>query len=191
MVVLDKWCCCLSLRTGTLVIGWLGLMGSISDLVYLICDFPDMGITPPDSINKETFDHVMRSMSSSFIGTEIIGILMNIALLYAVNSNKKLMLLPWLITKGLGISVASLFFFLGGIACFFVENMTGLGSLLLTVGVLTCGIYLYIWLCVLSLYQRLSEEEIMNLRHNNEEAGVMATNRIDMSPPAYSKLQNV
>ncbi|XP_077291096.1 uncharacterized protein LOC143914676 [Arctopsyche grandis] len=190
MVVLDKCCCCFSLKNGILCIIWFCLFENIINLSSLIFEYSNLRTYKfEDNLNKEVFNEAFTPVFSLVVATEVIDIITGAVLLYGVYSKKKLMLLPWLVNNGLGIIFITLSILIGSIVCFLIKDMASYGFSLLFMGIFVCGIYIYIWLCVFSFYQKLKEDSVITGRRDGE-VEPMVSERFEMTPPAYSRLQN-
>ncbi|XP_077291304.1 uncharacterized protein LOC143914817 [Arctopsyche grandis] len=176
MALFNKFCGCFGLQTGSVIIGWLGLVVSI--LVFLHSAF--------------TFSYFYSNGYIYVISWELSFVILTLlsqgALIYAALKNTKLMLVPWLLTVGLGILLFAAYLAEKAISSFRYPDV--IESILMVID----GLFLYFWLCVFSFYQKIKENEVSKLECQNEGAELQEISSAPISdekpPPDYSEYEN-
>ncbi|XP_077291299.1 uncharacterized protein LOC143914816 isoform X2 [Arctopsyche grandis] len=171
MPIFDK-CCCFSLRTGNLIIGWLGL-------VFFIC----FGFSYKKGMSFRWGVHMCIS---------VIGSITSASLIYAAVKTSKLMTIPWLLTVFL-----TLLYLIPTQLCLWYEIYLPKDMrefffihLLLVITSIAVVVLIFSWLLVLSLYQQIRIKERSNLQLQN--AGIplqtlpSSSSEVGDSLPNYS-----
>ncbi|XP_055920981.1 uncharacterized protein LOC129952433 [Eupeodes corollae] len=147
-------CCCMSLRTAGLVLGWLGLAISaitISSTMNHLSRYDpedDEYESPSKAETIQTLRCDIIFLSISVLNVLITGLLIN-----GITSNKHRFLLPWLIVKGLGLLVIiPLGFLILAGSTLTAEPIQIVASLLL---LLIIGFCCLCWMAVYSLYKEI------------------------------------
>ncbi|XP_077291295.1 uncharacterized protein LOC143914815 isoform X1 [Arctopsyche grandis] len=164
MPLFEKFCCCMKLRTGGIVIGVLGLAFCVLTFLLALVIFE---LAPHDKNGK--------IWMLTFIS---VTVLVHIVLLYGVFKSVKLMLIPWMVLIILGILLFAVHLVTRFIALFVYEDYHGIRILNSdytseTVFVIFMmvfdGMYVYFWLCVISLYQNIKEDEVSKSQCQNAD----------------------
>ncbi|GLV35692.1 hypothetical protein CBL_01157 [Carabus blaptoides fortunei] len=101
---LQRFCCCCSLRTGTLVIGTLGWLNTLSQIF----------ITPGSMhLNNHKYGHadkneVIDNSLFARIGVCVISLLVSVLLIVGVYKKNNKFMLPWLVLQCLGCVAISI-----------------------------------------------------------------------------------
>lgn len=148
MVWEPKSCCgCGSVKTGTLVLGWLALVFStlhvLGSLRYTALDYSDykdicVEVIKEQDLHDLSPDTCARTVISSIVVsavTSTISVIISILLLVGVNKSKPVLMLPFMICQVIGITFLGLaglilfgvLLYIGAIgAAFFIAILIGL-----------------------------------------------------------------
>ncbi|EFX85204.1 hypothetical protein DAPPUDRAFT_300228 [Daphnia pulex] len=145
---LSKCCCCMSLQTGTKIVGVFSMLGGIGGLAlslaqltsFINAEYVIGGEILPSSLNQLTGSLVVIAFTAS-------------VLVAASKNGKPMLLVPWLVLKSISLFVAIFYSFYFGVS----SVMTGDDQGMSYVSVLVIGIvlYSYFWLVVYSYYHEL------------------------------------
>lgn len=179
---MQKFFCCWSLRIGSLIIGYLGLISSVlqsaggaAQLAYLT-----VPSVPENSTEVQTIDVQQYSEYIAIgIAYHVISFFFNLALVYGIHKFKRECLLPWLIFKGfewVAVVILSI------IATIVYGNNSQIEtySIVILIGLLVFCVWLatYMFLCVYSYYHELKQQQ-PQIQHFEEQ------------PPAYINAFNI
>ncbi|XP_051860384.1 uncharacterized protein LOC117570403 isoform X2 [Drosophila albomicans] len=149
---------CLELRTAGLIIGWLGVFGSI--LYFCIATVTLVkAVKEADYVAAENGE-VARShdqtesvfvLGGTLIGVLILGAVVSGLLIYGINQNRHSMLLPWLVLSTFSL-VLSYFQLLGALFDFVAFSHS---FPLFFYQVISTGLNSYIYYVIYSLYTHM------------------------------------
>ncbi|XP_077291289.1 uncharacterized protein LOC143914812 isoform X2 [Arctopsyche grandis] len=163
MALFKKFCCCIGLQTGVTVIGWLGLAFCLLAFLLALSIFE---LAPNETGKIWTLNLISLT------------VFLHVVLLYAVFKSVKLMLIPWLILIALEILLLAVHLATRFIGLFLYDEYHGIRILNSyytseTVFVIFMmvfdGMYVYFWLCVVSLYQMIKEDEVSKSQCQNAD----------------------
>ena len=162
MAVMERCCCC-TVKTGSIVLGALMLIGSIlavgRDAKDIMAggssisnsDFGDLGMTR-DQI--ETFQTTSKYLTFADLLLSLIYILMSGLLIYGVNKGNAKLVKPILVFVPIDFVIRFIFV---SIHCINLGLFHPLSILLNLVICLSMVFDIFIWLCIYSHYQQLCE----------------------------------
>merc|ERR1712013_353067 len=172
MPCFQRCCCCVNLRTGGLMMGVMTLALSVFSIVpmalslnnrlYLsrvVVHMLNRYARPTEEVKIEDDTKVTRLAAAMLIFFIVCIILLvvylvcSVMLMYGSVRGSRWLILPWL--------VATFLFILAYIAGMCLSTVL-FGITLLSLAFLTIAIALYLWLCVISLFQLLAD------RHGNQ-----------------------
>ncbi|XP_055920980.1 uncharacterized protein LOC129952432 [Eupeodes corollae] len=166
MAVVIKRLLCLDLPTAGLVIGYLGVFCGIWELIEILLgivyfdDYYSAKYKDPTTVRVFDTRSIHYSLLFLMLVASLLDLLTSILLIRGTNKNVHKMLLPWLILKGIALTVlipvTSLCVFVGAYALF-----TGQGSLLLINSILlliAACVYSYLYMVIYSLYYHIRDE---------------------------------
>lgn len=172
---LQRFCCCCTLRTGTLVIGTLGWVGTLSQI---------FGTTGSFELENDDYEHSRSNATYALaarIGACLISLLISVLLIVGVYKQNNKFMLPWLVLQCLGCIAITIGFFVAFVGIFLVaSNHTGLVVALTIVLFLFGLLGWYCWICVWSHYMELNERETTvspNIQYSPSH----------VNPPPYTK----
>jgi len=152
--VLDKVpCCCCScdLKLATCILGWLGLIGNIGNLLrgaFSLAVFEDFEDIPP----HDTKAVLIAEMVSAAMGIIVMGLL-----LYGAHNEKPKFMLPAVILDMIGIVILAVAVLGISILLFFSSFL--IGFVFLLVGILIVVILTFFWVVIYSYYRKLEERQ--------------------------------
>ncbi|XP_071444468.1 uncharacterized protein [Hetaerina americana] len=149
MPILDSCCRCISLKTGTIITGVLGIVISIITFIVVLVTDVKMQTIVIDTLPPTV---VKIILAINLAMTVLISVLL---ILGAVKRNKYMML-PWValaIMLAIGLAVSVIYTAVN----FYVHHDTLNGTIWLVFGLLTVALYVYLWLVVFSFYQLVKE----------------------------------
>lgn len=188
MAPLNKCCCCCSLRTGTLVLsviallGYLfGVFGAVWSLVihdqYVVRIINMMAAFNPsllddDASSSEDSDNATATFQDLYetyvpvatgvlVGTlvfNLIGAACGLCALIGIIKKRPLLLMPWLVLAMLSMLVMAVLIIVG---MFYLALMVSVT--LLISGLVGLSLSLYFWMVVYSYYKNLREQERLEL----------------------------
>nr|CAD7461506.1 unnamed protein product [Timema tahoe] len=177
MPLIKQCCCCFNLKTGGVILGYLGMIGCIMRILSfsillvnldsilkspqsvsgLSDDFAEPDFNPSPEMAAVGITHQVASMTLTFMITfSVIGLFAYLCLLIGSSRGNRYLLLPALILDML-IFVVSTLTSLAFMIIAFSGNAGVLGVAFMLGGLVVNGLMLYFWLCVLSLFQHLRE----------------------------------
>ncbi|GLV35693.1 hypothetical protein CBL_01156 [Carabus blaptoides fortunei] len=170
---LQRFCCCCTLRTGTLVIGTLGWLNTLSQIFItpgsMQLDNDDFG----DSEKKAVIDNSLFAR----IGACVISLLVSVLLIVGVYKKNNKFMLPWLVLQCLGCVAISIIALICFGATFMVSSEHTAVLISITAALILMGsVAWYCWICVWSHYMELNDSS-PNIQYSPTHA----------SPPPYSK----
>ncbi|GLV35694.1 hypothetical protein CBL_01155 [Carabus blaptoides fortunei] len=156
---LQRFCCCCTLRTGTLVIGTLGWLNTLSQIFFV----PQSSHLSIDEYGHSEYEPLTDNYSlRTRIGACMISLLVSVLLIVGVYKKNNKFMLPWLVLQCLGLIVISILCPICFGAIFFVDsNHTGLFIGLAIVLFLLGSVGWYCWICVWSHYMELNDSDAM------------------------------
>lgn len=185
MAVLRRCCCCCSLKSGTIVLGTLGLIGSLLGIASVsmglyyqqniatlleqaLNNIPTSLETENQMPNEDNKEKEKINLQDSPISTystyvyagalaaEIICAIISTLLILGAVKGRRNFLLPWLIYI-LIVMVATVVAFI--MSVIMLDTMVGVS--ILVVGILQLLFLIWYWLVVFSLFQELRERDQM------------------------------
>lgn len=159
---LQRFCCCCTTKTGSLVIGTAGWVLTLIEIIGLVT-LKTHSTTEEKKINTTDDDDEINLFESDKsdlayeIGSAVVTFIVCALLIWGIYKRDKRFMLPWLVSKCienvLGL-LATLFIFT--LACIVSEEaavLVGFGVVMLVI----VGLFFYAWVCVWSHYLELSE----------------------------------
>ncbi|XP_046634314.1 uncharacterized protein LOC124313434 [Daphnia pulicaria] len=145
---LSKCCCCMSLQTGTKIVGVFSMLGGIGGLALSLAQVTSF-------INAEYVigGEILPSSLDRLIGSLVVIAFTAAVLVAACKNGKPMLLVPWLVLKSISLFVAIFYSFYLGVN----SAVTGDDQDMPYVFGLVIGIvlYSYLWLVVYSYYHEL------------------------------------
>jgi len=186
MKKLDR-CCCLSVRTGTLILASLGIATSCLSFVanlFALSTAPSRIITIRAKLQayyakngqlegdglREVLEHYEKFSSAIYVvlgigmALVVVNLLINALLLVGVRQRKSRAFLPWLLVTIFKLVLMGLSTVGGAIAVLVLTiTMNGAsgwfsGLIILVVGIPACILEFYLWLVVYSEYRNVKDE---------------------------------
>ncbi|GAB0100065.1 hypothetical protein DMENIID0001_160480 [Sergentomyia squamirostris] len=187
MPLLKKCCFCFSLKTGGVILGWLGAVSAaLASVIALIalCNvdsltkmiMENLEKQGPNSIAKYDEDFIKTALQIGlgfYLAMALIGLISASLLIAGSVKRNRFLLLPWLISFAVSLGIGGLMILAQIVGCF--SHDVSAGFLALFVGGGMYAFELYLWFAIFSLFQQLREEET---------SGLGATALIYKSPPA-------
>merc|ERR1712004_553562 len=169
-------CCCFSAETGTLILGFLGLISGVIGLItysFLLSDMDkideffvaNIRQLPPGEPGAERAKQALELMQMMISHAFAIGVVDSIiellvcgSLIYGVNDGKPFWMLPWLILRG----IALVFLTIGAFAIFVTVACVDVGQGFLSLVFLIPMVTLFYlcWFVVQSVYLDTKEGKI-------------------------------
>ncbi|XP_046389439.1 uncharacterized protein LOC124158386 [Ischnura elegans] len=149
MAVLDSCCKCISLRTGTLIAGVLGIVISIITLIVVLVTEVNLKTIVMDSL-PPTVVKIILAINLAMT------VLISILLILGVIKRNSFMMLPWValaILLAIGLAVSVIYTAVN----FYIHEDAFNGTLWLVCGLITVAFYVYMWLVVFSFYQLVKD----------------------------------
>ncbi|XP_066949945.1 uncharacterized protein [Macrobrachium rosenbergii] len=163
-----KTCCCgISVRVGTLVIGWLGLISSIFSLLSWL-RFVQISYDDFAEVCKEAANEIQQHIDVDVCATAAVSIIavsgvcsglfviISALLLVGVNKNKPTLILPFIVTHGIEIVLSCLFILLG-FALFLHEGIVFAAFIFLLVSGMFLALEVYLFLVVRACYKEVKQ----------------------------------
>ncbi|KAF5288327.1 hypothetical protein FQR65_LT12061 [Abscondita terminalis] len=150
MTLLKTFCCCGSLRTGTIVAGVAGIILAILGIIVIFTVPVEFKTIVLDWLPKIA---VQIIMAINFVMTILISILLIIG---TVKRNMYLMI-PWVLL-GIMLAIGLLVSVIYTAVDFFLKHDTLSGSLFLVFGLIAFIVYVYMWMVVYSFFAIIKEE---------------------------------
>ncbi|XP_067003863.1 uncharacterized protein [Anabrus simplex] len=188
MAVVNKCCCCCQLRTGVIVVGWLGM-------IWALLALTTYGYTYANRYtlfyNLDPSVVVLFSYLPICITYAVVSVVMYILMIWGASIGNRFLLLPWLIMEMISIVIVGLGVVIGGIVCLAIDwDFKAIGALILGIGLPIFGFQLYIWLCVLSCFQELRDTPTVEQNVLLELPKPLDSIITDYRPPEYERLDN-
>ncbi|XP_055691003.1 uncharacterized protein LOC129794260 [Lutzomyia longipalpis] len=165
MPLLRKCCCCFSLKTGGVILGWIGAVSSF--LVAVICLIAICNVetiisaikehVKEENIQEDTLRSVLQIFLGVYIALSLIGLISASLLIAGSVRRNRYFILPWLITCGMNLLFGLLFSLFQVVGAMTAD--VGYGFFTLFIVAIVYGFELYLWLAIFSLFQQLREEE--------------------------------
>jgi len=160
MVLVRKFFCLELLTTG-LVIGWFGLIESISSCVsgIVMLENIDVYLNGTTIDDKQNLDPaVVRSILINLIGTNIalniIDIVASGLLIAGTVKRNRLLLVPWLINSGLSLFLVAIAAVIFVVLVLATNQIPLVSSIFVIVACfITFSFYAYTWIAIYSLYE--------------------------------------
>ncbi|XP_023723303.1 uncharacterized protein LOC111873111 [Cryptotermes secundus] len=150
MPILNKCCCCGSLRAGAIISGVLGVVVAVPTLILILVLNIKMKTIIIDTLPHEI---VKIIIALNLVMTVLISVL----LIWGAVKRNKFMMLPWIMLS-IMIAIGGLISVIWTAVEFYDSNHNTTGTLVLVFGLLGVALMVYLWLVVLSYYQQLVEE---------------------------------
>ncbi|KAF5274216.1 hypothetical protein FQA39_LY07320 [Lamprigera yunnana] len=150
MTLLKTFCCCGSLRTGTLFAGVAGIILAIVGIIVIFTVPVEFKTIVLDWLPKIA---VQIIMVINFVMTVLISILLIVG---AVKRNMYLMI-PWVLL-GIMLAIGLLVSVIYTSVDFFLKHESLSGGLFLLFGLISFLIYVYMWMVVYSYFAIIKEE---------------------------------
>lgn len=167
MVWEPKQCCCgASVKTGTLILGWLGLIGSILHILSLL-----RAVALSRSDIEEICTKAAPDFDAHICGKYVVGVLVSAGLtalvataicgmlLWGVNKSKPILMLPYLICQVFGIIILGLL----GVASFIIfisYGAVGTAFIFLVIVGLCMFLEVYFFLIVRVCYKEVKQHSL-------------------------------
>ncbi|KAL0278627.1 UNVERIFIED_CONTAM: hypothetical protein PYX00_000395 [Menopon gallinae] len=151
MPILDSCCRCCSLKTGTIVSGFLGIIIALSTLIVILITKVKMKTIVMDTLHS---DVVKIILAVNLAMTVLISTLLIVGAL----KRNRWMMLPWVILAiilAIGLLVSVIYTSVE----FYIHKDILNGTLWLVLGLIAVAIYTYLWLVVFSYYQLITQEK--------------------------------
>uniref|UniRef100_A0A1L8D8S2 Uncharacterized protein n=1 Tax=Nyssomyia neivai TaxID=330878 RepID=A0A1L8D8S2_9DIPT len=185
MPLLRKCCCCFSLKTGGVILGWIGAVSSF--IAALVCIIAICNVDTivnavkehagEENIEPETLKSILQIVLGVYIALSLIGLISASLLVAGSVQRNRYLILPWLITSGMSLVLGLLVSIFQ--VCGYMSQDVGAGFFSLFIIAIAYGLELYLWIAIFSLFQQLREEE---------SSGVGAAHLIYKAPPATDGL---
>ncbi|XP_065163320.1 uncharacterized protein [Atheta coriaria] len=150
MPVLKTFCCCSSLRTGSIVAGIAAIILAIIGIIIIATVNVDLRTIIIDELPKWIVKIIVLI---NFAMTILISILLLIGIL-----NRNMWLLLPFVVCGLMLAIGLLVSVLYTSINFFIDGFVIHGCIFLILGLITFVIYVYMWLVTYSFFQIVKEE---------------------------------
>ncbi|XP_046461471.1 uncharacterized protein LOC124207879 [Daphnia pulex] len=146
---LRKCCCCLSLQTGTKIVGLLSMLGGIGGLALSLAQVISI-------VNSEYVigSEILLSSLDRLIGSLVVIAFTAAVLVAACKNGKPMLLVPWLVLKSISLFVTIFYSFYVGVSSAVTGDDQDMSYVF---GLVIIGIvlYSYLWLVVYSYYHEL------------------------------------
>ncbi|XP_064102395.1 uncharacterized protein LOC135212671 [Macrobrachium nipponense] len=163
-----KTCCCgISVRVGTLVIGWLGLISSIFSLLSWL-RFVQISYDDFAKVCKEAANEIQQPIDVDVCATAAVSIIavsgvcsglfviISALLLVGVNKNKPTLILPFIVIHGIEIVLSCLFILLGFVLLIH-EGVAVIAFIFLLVTGMALAVEVYLFLVVRACYNEVKQ----------------------------------
>merc|ERR1711874_310926 len=177
MPCFQRCCCCVNLRTGGLMMGFMTLVMSVFSIVPMAISLSNRlylsrvvvymlrrygtNTEDEDNLPEEDNTRVTRLATASLIFFIVCIILLlvylacSIMLMYGSVKGSRWLILPWLVATFLFI----LAYIAGMILSTILFGVTLLSIAFLAIAIIESCIALYLWACVISLFQLLADRQ--------------------------------
>ncbi|CAD6245321.1 GSCOCG00013648001-RA-CDS [Cotesia congregata] len=147
-------CCCFDLKTGVVIIGILGIIVSVGNLIKAPLDYSSACSDGKTTENNENCADASSRLGGSIASSVIVLILMFLMIYGSQKDNHRFML-PILILKAISIvlSVIAIWYL---IIIFFVVSV-GMGFLVLVIGNAVIVLIVYFWLVIYSRSEEIKD----------------------------------
>ncbi|XP_059614461.1 uncharacterized protein LOC132260405 [Phlebotomus argentipes] len=165
MPILRKCCCCFSLKTGGVILGWIGAVSSFLVLVITLIAMCNVDTivkalveqTQEKQLDPEMIKTYVQIFLGLYIAVSLIGLISASLLIAGAVRRNRYLILPWLITTGINVVLGCIVAICQVVGAMTHDIGAGFAVLLLMGAIIAFEIYL--WLAILSLFQHLREEE--------------------------------
>ncbi|TDG47869.1 hypothetical protein AWZ03_005650 [Drosophila navojoa] len=186
--------CCMRLNTAGVVLGWLGVVGSLLGviLVSTILGYADV-IAQGMVGNKTTvqsYDEVHSAIvigCSVYLGIILLNLLSSALLILGTMKERHLMLLPWLINSAVGLflSIVSNIIVLGASISAGTDFGRVLAAMIPTALILALQIYIYMG--IYSLFKQIQQTREQQRPLMSDTQGMAVPNQGN-TYPSYTKI---
>jgi len=199
-------CCCIPVRTGSLILAFLGVTAGITSVAFYsfwldndvqifeaLDEFKEQCTELYDQgqMEKEIYyklisalELLKESIPTILIVTIVascITLTKNLLLMFGVLSKKRHFMLPWLVIS-MAVIVGNVFFGVGYSVIYATQSSLCGGALCLLIVVCLVSLEYYFWQCVFSHYHELREEEFEQTR---EDKKMLVVEEV---PPTYEEV---
>ncbi|XP_077300513.1 uncharacterized protein LOC143921196 [Arctopsyche grandis] len=148
---LRSCCGCTSLRTGTIIIGILGILSAIFSLILMLTAYVEF--------KTIILDWLPQWLVKVIIGINLaMTVFISILLIIGAIRHNTFLMMPWVIL-GIMLAVGLLVSVIYTAVMFYIHEDTLNGSLWLVFGIIFVLVYIYMWLVVFSHFQEVRENE--------------------------------
>ncbi|KAG8035103.1 hypothetical protein G9C98_001593 [Cotesia typhae] len=147
-------CCCLDLKTGVLIIGILGILGSVGNLIRAPLDYSSACSEGKTAENNENCA-VAASRLGGAIASSVIVLIMMVLMIYGSQKDNHRFMLPIVILEAISIIILVIAIWYLIVILFSVS--VGMGFLALAIGNAVIVLTVYFWLVVYSRSEEIKE----------------------------------
>ncbi|KAH0551940.1 uncharacterized protein LOC123270379 [Cotesia glomerata] len=147
-------CCCFDLKTGVLIIGILGIIGSVVNLIKAPLEYSSACSDGKTTANNENCA-VASSILGGSIASSVIFLILTVLMIYGSQKNSHRFLLPILILEA--ISIFLLVILVWYLIIIFFSVSIGMGFLVLVIGHAVIALTIYFWLVIYSRSEEIKE----------------------------------
>jgi amino acid transporter len=195
MVILKHCCCCATLAVGGVIIGWVNLVFALIEIIGIAISISDLESAKKTLIEMDQNNREVAELISSFgmlllsimMVIKIIGFIVAILLILGATKRNRFHILPHLIFESVYIVLIGIVWIILFIAIFSASGI----FVLLILWTLFFAFNVYLWLCVLSLYQEIRDDETRPPPDSYLMRPAGPHNQIQQKPPAYPNQQNL
>ncbi|XP_017865184.1 PREDICTED: uncharacterized protein LOC108615297 [Drosophila arizonae] len=187
--------CCMRLNTAGVVLGWLGIVGSLLGVILLstILGYADViakGIVDKMQPEEATYDEVHSAIvigCSVYLGIILLNLLSSALLVLGTMKERHLMLLPWLINSAVGLVFSIVYHLALFVAAFSSGADFGhvLPALIPTALILALQIYIYMG--IYSLFKQIQQTREQQRPLITATQGMAVPNQGN-TYPSYTKI---
>ncbi|XP_017865186.1 PREDICTED: uncharacterized protein LOC108615298 [Drosophila arizonae] len=153
---------CMSLNTAGVVIGWLGIVGSLLGIILLsiILKFDDDIVKALDLKTSSGDDQMHLAIvigCSVFMGFILLNLPSSALLVLGTKKERHLMLLPWLINSAVGLAFSIVYhLFVVNFMIYAGNNIKTLVAALIQIA-LILALQIYIYMAIYSLFKQIQQ----------------------------------
>ncbi|KAH8371544.1 hypothetical protein KR093_007959 [Drosophila rubida] len=155
-----KSVCCMRLPTAGVIVGYLGLAGSILLTIGSACviGFANEivnNLEPPKNVDPSSHEEMRMAVviiGCVYLGGAIISIMASAMLIIGTMKNRHLMMLPWLVLNGLGLFSKSVY---NLVLVYAVFQYPAQVAPIFIMSMLSLALYAYIYAGIYSLYKHV------------------------------------